>query len=177
MELHNIISKPNILKNLIKESELWILFKSNQIQLLVFLYVALSDPGVIWGQKYHLCLFAWKLIFGDWNHQRYIPWWQKIQKSAGKWSKKTFLHFLALWPKKLGQFSPPMCAIWRVFQPRGQLHMWSNIWISVTHGCYGQFSGQRIMQNVKSSGNGVFWALLKIFHTFYGCAGGYAGNI
>ena len=63
------------------------------------------------------------------------------------------------------------------FNHVGNSILWSNIWISATHGCYGQFSGQRILQNVKSSGNGVFWALLKIFHTFYGCAGGYAGNI
>ena len=71
------------------------------------MYVALSDPGVIWGQKYHLCLFAWKLKFGDWNHQRCFPWWQKMQKSAEKWSKKTFLHFLALWPR----------VIWSIFTP------------------------------------------------------------
>ena len=73
-------------------------------------YVALSDPGVIWGQKYHLCLFAWKLIFGDWNHQRYIPWWQKMQKSAGEWNKKTCLHFLPLWPKRFwSDFTPYVC--------------------------------------------------------------------
>ena len=66
-------------------------------------YVALSDPGVIWGQKYHFCLFAWKLIFGDWNHQRYIPWWQKMQKSAEKWSKMVF--FAAIF--KI-EFSSPM---------------------------------------------------------------------
>ena len=66
-------------------------------------YVALSDPGVIRGQKYHLCLFAWKLIFGDWNHQRYIPWWQKMQKSAEKWSKMVF--FAAIF--KI-EFSSPM---------------------------------------------------------------------
>ena len=70
-------------------------------------YVALSDPGVIWGQKYHLCLFAWKLKFGDWNHQRCFPWWQKMQKSVEKWPKKTFLHFLALWPRM----------IWSIFTP------------------------------------------------------------
>ena len=35
-----------------------------------------------------------------------------MQKSARKWSKNTFLHFLALWPIDFAQFSPPMCAIW-----------------------------------------------------------------
>ena len=29
-----------------------------------------------------------------------------------------------------------------------------------------------MLQNVKSSRNGVFWALLMIFHTLHGCAGG-----
>ena len=74
------------------------------------MYVALSDPGVIWGQKYHLCLFVWKLKFGDWNHQRCFPWWQKMQKSAEKWSEKTFLHFLALWPRMIWSiFTPYVC--------------------------------------------------------------------
>ena len=103
------------------------------------LYVAVLRKQLIWGQKYHLWLFAWKLIFGSWNHQRYIPLWQKMQKSAGKWSKNTFLHFLTLWPKRFGQFSPFMCAILRVFQPCGQLHMWSNLWISVTQEVFSQF--------------------------------------
>ena len=56
--------------------------------------MALSDPGVIWGQKYHLWVYAWKLIFGDWNHQRYIPWWQKIQKSAKNCPERLFLQQL-----------------------------------------------------------------------------------
>ena len=75
-----------------------------------FVYVALSDPGVIWGHKYHLCRFAWKLKFGHWNHQRCIPWWQKMQKRAEKWPKKTFLNFLALWPRRLWSiFTPYVC--------------------------------------------------------------------
>ena len=35
---------------------------------------------------------------------------KKIQKSAGKWSKKTFLHFLSLWPKRIWTiFTPYLC--------------------------------------------------------------------
>ena len=34
-----------------------------------------------------------------------------------------------------------------------------------------------MLQNVKSSRNGVFWDLLRIFHTLHGCAGGYVGGI
>ena len=76
----------------------------------ILVYVALSDPGVIWGQKYHLCRFSWKLKFGHWNHQRCIPWWQKMQKRAEKWPKKTFLNFLALWPRRLWSiFTPYVC--------------------------------------------------------------------
>ena len=37
--------------------------------------------------------------------------------------------------------------------------------------------GKRTLQNVKICGNGVFWTLSGIFHTFHGYAGGYAGII
>jgi len=32
---------------------------------------------------------------------------KKIQKSAEKWSEKTFLHFLALWPRRIWSLSTP----------------------------------------------------------------------
>ena len=108
-----------------------ILFKTTYIGInpLVFWpikrYVAPSDPGVIWGQKYHLCLFALKLKFGDWNHQRCFPWLQKMQKSVEKWYKKTFLHFLALGPRMIWSiFTPYVCYLEGISTMWATPYMW-----------------------------------------------------
>ena len=61
---------------------------------------------------------------------------KKVQESG---IKRLFCIFLPYGQKDCDQFSPSMCAILRVFQPCGQLHMWPNLWISVTQDCFSQF--------------------------------------
>ena len=49
---------------------------------------------------------------------------KKVQESG---IKRLFCIFLPYGQKDCDQFSPFMCAILRVFQPCGQLQMWSNL--------------------------------------------------
>ena len=49
---------------------------------------------------------------------------KKVQESG---IKRLFCIFLPYGREEFGQFSPPMCAIWRVFQPCGQLHICGQI--------------------------------------------------
>ena len=49
---------------------------------------------------------------------------KKVRKSG---LKRLFCNFQPYGRGEFDQFSPPMCAIRRVFQPCGQLHMLSNL--------------------------------------------------
>ena len=102
----------------------------------------------------------------------------KMQNSAGKQSKKTFLHFLAQWPNNVQSiFTLYVCYL------VGISTMWATPYVvkSLSKRNTRRFrpilKGNAYCKFFKTSGNGVFWALLRIFHTFHGYVGGYAGII
>ena len=100
-----------------------------------------------------------------------------MQKSAGKQSKKTFLHFLAQWPTKVQSiFTLSVCYL------EGISTIWAPPCVVKSlnqrnTGMLQPILGATHIVKLKKCGNSVFWALLLIFHTFHGHAGGYAGII